>query len=115
MMSKVISTIWISTLSGKIGIVMTDNGFEKEAFIGKISGFDEKADADSVAMFGGKLLLHHAREIVTHLLKSKSNNKEPFGKEWEFELMNMTKKQIILLLKDACKRAIELKDELNKE
>ena len=108
-MSKIISTIWISTLSGMIGIVLTDNGFEKKAFIGKIMGFDEKADADSVAMFGGKLLLHQARKIVNHLLKSKPKDGGQFGKIWEDELMKMTKKEIITHLKDVSQKNIELK------
>ncbi len=66
-MSKVIETIWISTLSGTIGIVLSDNGFEKKAYIKQVSGLSEEDDTNDVLLNGGKLHLHQVESIKKHL------------------------------------------------
>lgn len=66
-MSKTTDVIWISTMSGTIGIVLTDNGFEKKAYIKQVSGFDEENDEIDVSETGGKINLEQTELIVKHL------------------------------------------------
>ena len=66
-MSKVTEVIWINTTSGTIGIVLSDNGFEKKASIKQVSGFDEDRDTKDVLANGVKFHLQQAESIVEHL------------------------------------------------
>ena len=66
-MSKAIEVIWIETISGTIGIVLSDNGFEKKAYIKQVMGLDEKDDIKDVLERGGKIHLHQVESIVRHL------------------------------------------------
>lgn len=66
-MTKIIKSIWINTIQGCIGIVLTDNGFRKKAYIKQVEGFDEDSDSNDIAQNGGKFTLSMAEEIIKHL------------------------------------------------
>ena len=46
-MSKLKEIIWF-TSGTTVGIALTDNGFEKKAYIKSVSGLDEESDAVNV-------------------------------------------------------------------
>lgn len=66
-MSKVKEVIWINTMNGIIGIVLSDNGFEKKAYIKQVMGLDEESDTKDVLENGGKIHLQQVESIVKHL------------------------------------------------
>ena len=66
-MSKITEVIWISTMNGTIGIVLSDNGFEKKAYIKQVMGLDEESDTKDVLENGGKIDLQQVESIVKHL------------------------------------------------
>ena len=78
-MSKIIEVIWIETISGTIGIVLKDNGFEKKAYIKQVMGLDEASDTRDVLENGGKLKLHHAESILKHLKESEEVSQNSIG------------------------------------
>jgi hypothetical protein len=66
-MSKEVQAIWISSMSGIVGIVLTDNGHEKKAYVKQVAGLNEEEDTKDVMENGGKLQLPEAQFIVDHL------------------------------------------------
>jgi len=66
-MSKIVKSMWINTMQGCIGIVLTDNGIEKKAYIKQVEGFDEKIDSEDVASSGGKIVLSQVEALFNHL------------------------------------------------
>lgn len=65
---KVIEVIWISSLAGQLGIVLTENEVgEKKARIGVALGADEKADIEYIMEYGGKINPKDAQNIANHL------------------------------------------------
>ena len=65
---KVLEVIWISTLTGQLGIVLTENMVgEKKARIGMVKGVDQKADIEHIMEFGGKINASDALNISNHL------------------------------------------------
>ena len=70
-MSKTIKVLWFSAMSETIGLVLTDNGFEKRAYIKDVSGIDADADIEDIKQNGARIRLSEAEEIVNHL---KQNN-----------------------------------------
>lgn len=73
-MSKVTEVIWISTMSAKIGIVLSNNGFENKAYIKQVMGLDEESDTKDVLENGGRIHLQQVESIVQHL-KAQAKNK----------------------------------------
>lgn len=63
-------TIWITAGLETIGIVLSDNGYEKKAYIKKVAGFDEENDIKDILQNGGKMHLSQAEYIVKHLIGS---------------------------------------------
>ena len=67
-MTKAVKVIWITTLDGQLGIVLTENGAgEKNARIKNIDGIDEAEDIKVIMEWGSKFRLEDAELIVKHL------------------------------------------------
>lgn len=66
-MKNVKEVIWITAGNGTLGIVLSDNGFEKKAYIKKVMGLDEESDTQDILNSGGKIRLEQAQAIVKHL------------------------------------------------
>jgi len=66
-MNKITEVMWISTMKGTMGIVLSNNGFENKAYIKQVSGFDEEIDTKEILETGAKIHLHQAESIVRHL------------------------------------------------
>lgn len=67
MATKLEGIIWFTAGADTMGIALTDNGFEKKAYIKKVSGLDEKADIVDVMNNGAKFTKGHALQILNHL------------------------------------------------
>jgi len=67
-MSKATEVIWFSTGSGTMGIVLSDNGHDKKAYIGQVYGIIEEQDIKDVMENGAKISLEQAQSIVKHLI-----------------------------------------------
>lgn len=66
-MSKTINTYWFSSLEGSYGIVTTDNGYRKKAYIGGIDVTDSEEDSELDIKNAGKNWLENTMEICIKL------------------------------------------------
>ena len=58
-------SFWITLRDGiHLGIVVTFNGYEEKAYIGRAGGIDQKADEESIAAIGSKFPLKQAKELI---------------------------------------------------
>lgn len=64
---KILDSVWFNGPFGTIGIVMTDNGFEKKAYLGLAVGFSESLDAKRIAVTGAPVHAGALRSILRHL------------------------------------------------
>jgi hypothetical protein len=67
MLNNMTEAIWITAGAETIGIVLSDNGYEKKAYIKKVVGFDEENDIKDVLQNGGKIHLSQVESIARHL------------------------------------------------
>ena len=67
---KVIDSLWFTNIKGTVGIVILEEDVtgDRKAYIGVVSGEDEKADTETIIAWGNKLSLDTAQRIV-HFLK----------------------------------------------
>lgn len=70
MAAKLDGIIWFTAGADTVGIALTDNGFEKKAYIKKVSGLNEKADIVDVMQNGARFKKSQALEILNHLNKN---------------------------------------------
>ena len=63
-MVKILGSIWFSSLEGHFGIVVTDNGHEEKAYLGKASGVMPSTDEQHIAKYGAKFPLKQAKELI---------------------------------------------------
>ncbi len=70
---KIVETLWFTGFKGSAGIVVAEEDITKArvAYIGIISGEDEKADVDGIISFGQPFPLDTAKRIV-RLLEEKT-------------------------------------------
>jgi len=61
-----VKAIWFTGRTN-IGIILKDNGFEKKAYIGSVSGMNEEQDIKSILEYGNKVTLSQIKEIYEHL------------------------------------------------
>lgn len=63
---KIIETLWFNGFKGSVGIVVVeeDNTKDRKAYIGVISGENEKLDIDSIIGWGQPFTIDIAKRIV---------------------------------------------------
>ena len=63
---KIIETLWFNGFKGSAGIVIIeeDTTKKRKAYIGVVSGEDEKMDADGIVSWGQPFPLDTAKRIV---------------------------------------------------
>lgn len=66
---KVIETLWFTNMNGTAGIAIVeeDNTGDRKAYIGAVSGKDEKADTESLLAWGTRLSLDTIERIMVTL------------------------------------------------
>lgn len=75
---KVIDTLWFTNINGTVGIVIIEEDVtgDRKAYIGSVSGEDEKADTESLLAWGNKLSLDTFKRIE-HFLKKEKVGRSP--------------------------------------
>lgn len=70
---KIIETLWFNSFKGSAGIVVAEQEVTKArvAYLGVVSGEDEKVDIDSIISFGNPFSLDTAKRLV-YLLGGKT-------------------------------------------
>ncbi len=68
---KEIKSYWFTgrTENATVGIVITDNGYEKKAYIKNVAGISEKQDIQDVMDYGTKLPIQFLKEMIELLEK----------------------------------------------
>jgi len=69
---ELLETLWFTNRDGCIGIVVVEEDVtgDRKAYIGPVSGTNEKADTEQILAWGNKFSLDTTERIHCHLTKS---------------------------------------------
>lgn len=70
-MSKIVDKLWFTNMKGTLGIVVLEEDItnERKAYIGVVSGNDEKADTEDIISWGNKFDVETLDRLEHHLCR----------------------------------------------